>query len=122
FGFHRAAARAARHGSSSMDTLVSIGTLAAWLWSAVVVVAGLDADTYFEVGAAITTLVLLGRYLENRAKRRSSDAVRMLLELGAKEARVLRDGVEALVAAESLVAGDVFVVRPGEKIATDGVV
>jgi P-type Cu+ transporter len=121
-GFHRAALNAARHGSASMDTLISIGTLAAWGWSTVVLVAGLDADTYFEVGAAITTLVLLGRYLEMRAKGRASDAIRRLLQLGAKEALVLRDGEEVLVPIEELRVGDVFAVRPGEKIATDGVV
>ena len=121
-GFHRAAAKSARHLAASMDTLISIGTLAAWLWSAVVLIATLDADTYFEVPAVITTLVLLGRYFEARAKRRSGEAVRKLVELGAKEARLLRDGRELLVPIEQLRAGDVFVVRPGEKLATDGVV
>jgi Cu+-exporting ATPase len=121
-GFHHAAAKSARHLSASMDTLISIGTLAAWLWSAVVLVASLDADTYFEVPAVITTLVLLGRFLEARAKRRSGEAVRKLVELGAKEARLLRDGRELLVPIEELRPGDLFVVRPGEKLATDGVV
>ncbi len=121
-GFHRAALNAARHHSTTMDTLISIGTLAAWLWSTVVLLGGLDADTYFEVATAITTLILLGRYLEARAKRRSSDAIRRLLELGAKEARVLRDGIEVLVPADELRLGDRFVVRPGEKVATDGIV
>jgi P-type Cu+ transporter len=121
-GFHRAALNAARHRSATMDTLISIGTIAAWLWSTVVLVGGLDADTYFEVAAAITTLILLGRYLEARAKRRSGDAIRKLLELGAKEARLLRDGSEVLVPADELQPGDLFVVRPGEKVATDGVV
>jgi Cu+-exporting ATPase len=121
-GFHLAALRSARHGSASMDTLISLGTLAAFGWSAVVLVAGLEADVYFEVAAVITTLILLGRYLEARAKRRSSEAIRRLLELGAKEARVLRDGEEVAVPVEELRVGDVFVVRPGEKVATDGVV
>ena len=121
-GFHRVALRNARHLAASMDTLISIGTLAAWLWSTVVLVASLDADVYFEVAAVVTTLILLGRFLEARAKRRSSEAIRKLLELGAKEARVLRDGVELLVPVAELQAGDLFVVRPGEKIATDGVV
>jgi P-type Cu+ transporter len=121
-GFHRAAARSARHLDATMDTLISIGTLAAWLWSAVVLVASLDADTYFEVPAVITTLVLLGRYFEAGAKRRSGEAVRKLVELGAKEARLLRDGREVLVPIEQLEPGDLFVVRPGEKLATDGVV
>jgi P-type Cu+ transporter len=120
--FHRGAVQSLRHRSASMDTLISLGTLAAWTWSAVVLVAGLDADTYFEVGAVITALVLLGRFLEARARRRSGDAIRALLELGAKEARVLRDGVEVVVPVDRLVVGDRFVVRPGEKIATDGVV
>jgi Cu+-exporting ATPase len=120
--FHRAAIAAARHRASSMDTLVSIGTVAAWTWSTVVLVSGADTDVYFEAAAVITTLILLGRRLEARAKRRSGDALRALLELGAKEARVLRDGGEMLVAVDSLRPGDRFVVRPGEKIATDGIV
>jgi P-type Cu+ transporter len=118
--FHRVALVTARHGGATMDTLISIGTLAAWLWSTVVLVGGIAADTYFEVGAVVTTLIVLGRYLEARAKGRSSEAIRKLLELGAKEARVLRDGTEVLVLASELRVGDVFVVRPGEKIATDG--
>ena len=121
-GFHRAALRSARHLAATMDTLISLGTLAAFVWSAVVLVGGLEADTYFEVAAVITTLILLGRYFEARAKRRSSEAIRMLLEIGAKEARVLRDGSELAVAIEDVVRGDLLVVRPGEKIPTDGVV
>ena len=121
-GFHRAALLNARHLSATMDTLVSIGTLAAWTWSVVALVVLDDADTYFEVAAVITTLILLGRYLEARARRRSSAAIRALLELGAKDARVLRDGVEASVAIEDVQPGDLLVVRPGEKIPTDGVV
>jgi Cu+-exporting ATPase len=121
-GFHRATLLNARHGAATMDTLISVGTLAAWTWSAVVLVGGIDAHTYFEVAAVITTLILLGRWLELRARGRSSEAIRALLELGAKEARVLRDGEEVLVAVEQLAVGDLFVVRPGEKIATDGVV
>jgi Cu+-exporting ATPase len=119
--FHRAAAANARHLAATMDTLISIGTLTAFGWSAVVLLAGLDAETYFEVGAVITTLILLGRFFEARARRRSSEAIRALLELGAKEARVLRDGEEVLVRVEELRVGDRFVVRPGEKIAADGV-
>ena len=119
-GFHAAALQSARHISATMDTLVSIGTLAAWAWSTVVLVAGLEQETYFEVAAVITTLILLGRYLEARAKHRSGDAIRKLLELGAKEAQVLRDGVEIAVPIQEVAVGDLFVVRPGEKIATDG--
>ena len=121
-GFHRAAAKNARHAAATMDTLISMGTLAAWLWSTVVLVGAVGTDTYFEVAAVITTLILLGRYLEARAKSRSSEAIRKLLELGAKEARVLRDGKEVLVPVGELRVGDRFVVRPGEKIATDGIV
>ena len=88
----------------------------------VVLVAGLDADIYFEVAGVITTLILLGRFLEARARRRSGAAIRALLELGAKEARVLRNGEEVLVPVDDVQAGDLFVVRPGEKVATDGVV
>ena len=102
--FHRNALR-----GLSMDTLISLGTLAAWTWSAVVLLGGLAADTYFEVAAAITTLILLGRWLEARAKRRSSDAIRALLSLASEDAAELR-------------VGDEFEVRPGQKIATDGVV
>ena len=120
--FHRAAALNARHLAATMDTLISIGTLAAFLWSAVVLIGGLDGETYFEVAAVITTLILLGRYFEVRARRRSSEAIRKLLELGAKEARVMRDGVEVAVPIDELRVGDVFIVRPGEKVATDGVV
>jgi Cu+-exporting ATPase len=121
-GFHRAALAEARHLAASMDSLISLGTLAAWLWSTVVLLAGLDADTYFEAAAVITTLVLLGRSLEALAKGRASQAIRRLLEVGAREARVLRGGEEVLVPAAELAVGDVFVVRPGEKVATDGVV
>ena len=120
--FHRAAALHARHGAATMDTLISIGTLAALGWSAAVLFLGLDEDTYFEVGGVVTTLILLGRWLESRARRRSGEAVRALLDLGASEARVLRDGLEVVVAADELAVGDRFVVRPGEKLATDGVV
>jgi Cu+-exporting ATPase len=122
FPFHRAAVRNLRHLTATMDTLISIGTLVAWLWSLVVLLAFPDEDTYFEVGAVITTLILLGRYLEARARRRSGAAIRALLELGAKEARVLHDGEEVIVPVADLEPGDRFVVRPGEKIATDGVV
>jgi len=122
WGFHRAAVLNARHGAATMDTLISIGTLAAWGWSVVALVALDDAHTYFEVAAVITTLILVGRYLEARARRRSSAAIRALLELGAKEAHVLRDGAEIAVAIEDVGHGDLLVVRPGEKIPTDGVV
>jgi P-type Cu+ transporter len=120
--FHSAALLNLRHGTATMDTLISLGTLAAWTWSAVVLLAGLDADTYFEVAAVITTLVLVGRFLESRARRRSGQAIRSLLRLGAKHARVLREGTEVLVPVEELHVGERFVVRPGEKVATDGVV
>jgi Cu+-exporting ATPase len=121
-GFHRAALKSARHLEATMDTLISLGTLAAWTWSTVVLVGGIATDTYFEVAAVVTTLILLGRFLEARAKGRSSEAIRKLLELGAKEARVIRDGAEVMLPIASVEPGDVFVVRPGEKIATDGVV
>jgi Cu+-exporting ATPase len=120
--FHRAALLNAGHFTATMDTLVSIGTLAAWGWSVAVLIAGLNADIYFEVAGVITTLILLGRFLEARARRRSGAAIRALLELGAKEALMLRNGAEVLVPVEQLQVDDVFVVRPGEKIATDGVV
>ncbi|HEY6606504.1 MAG TPA: copper-translocating P-type ATPase, partial [Gaiellaceae bacterium] len=122
FSFHRAAVLNARHLTATMDTLISIGTLAAWGWSAVVLLAGINADVYFEVAGVTTTLILLGRYLEASARGRSGAAVRALLEHGAKDARVLRDGGEVLMPIEEVRVGDRFVVRPGEKVATDGVV
>jgi Cu+-exporting ATPase len=120
YGFHRAAALNARHLTATMDTLISIGTLAAWAWSVVALLFLEDAHTYFEVAAVITTLILVGRYLEARARRRSSAAIRALLELGAKEARLLRDGEELSVPIGDVGRGDLVVVRPGEKIPTDG--
>ena len=120
--FHRAAAMNARHGAATMDTLISVATLAAWVWSTLVLLAGISASVYFDTAGAITALILLGRFFEARAKRRSGEAIRKLLELGSKDARVLRDGVEVLVPAEALGVGELFVVRPGEKVATDGVV
>jgi Cu+-exporting ATPase len=120
--FHRTALQNARHGAATMDTLVSVGTLAAWLWSTVVLLGRLQADVYFEVAGVITTLILLGRFLEARARRSSGAAIRTLLELGAKEARLLRNGEEVLIPVNALRVGDLFVVRPGEKIATDAVV
>jgi Cu+-exporting ATPase len=120
--FHRATVANARHGAATMDTLISLGTLSAWTWSAVVLLGGIDADVYFEVAAVITTLILLGRHLETRAKRRSGSAIRALLALGAKQARLLRGGSEVSVPVAELRVGDLFVVRPGEKIATDGIV
>ncbi|HET9213831.1 MAG TPA: heavy metal translocating P-type ATPase [Gaiellaceae bacterium] len=120
--FHRAALASARHRAATMDTLISLGTTAAYLWSLAALFALEDAELYFEVTGVVTTLILLGRWLEARARRRSGAALRALLELGAKEAHVLRDGVETAVPVEELAVGDLFVVRPGEKVATDGVV
>jgi Cu+-exporting ATPase len=125
YPFHRAALRGVRHGASTMDTLVSLGTLAAYLWSATAVLRG-AGEVYFEVVAAVTVFLLAGRYAEARAKRASGAALRSLLSLGAKDAVVLRDGAdgqqEHSVPISELQVGDVFVVRPGERVATDGVV
>ncbi|NYJ03782.1 heavy metal translocating P-type ATPase [Petropleomorpha daqingensis] len=118
--FHRATWTNLRHGAATMDTLVSLGTLAAYFWSLVVLVAGTDAELYFEAAAVVTTFLLAGRWLEARAKRRAGAALRALLELGAKEVSVLRDGAEVRVPVGQLAVGDLFVVRPGEKIAADG--
>ena len=118
---HRAAATNLRHGAATMDTLISLGTLAALGWSVVALLRG-QGMTYLEVGAGVTAFVLLGRWLEARSKRRAGAALTALLDLGAKEASVLRDGGEVRVPAASLQVGDRFVVRPGETIATDGVV
>ena len=120
WGFHRAALRNLRHRAATMDTLVSLGTTAAWVWSAVVLVAGVEGGhVYFETGTVIVALVLLGKWLEARATRRSGEAVRALARLGASTA-LLVDGTE--IPAERLGMGMRFIVRPGERIATDGVV
>ncbi|RYF60251.1 MAG: copper-translocating P-type ATPase [Comamonadaceae bacterium] len=139
--FHKAAFTNLRHGTSTMDTLISMGTLAALGWSLYALfwgTAGMTGMThpfeltisrsdgagniYLEAAAGVTTFILAGRYFEARSKRRAGAALRALLELGAKEVSVLRDGVEQRIAIDQLAVGDEFVVRPGEKIATDGVV
>ncbi len=120
--FHAATVKNLRHGATTMDTLVSIGVLAAFGWSAYVVVSGSAGHVYLETAAVVTTFLLLGRYLEARAKRQAGAALRALLELGARDVAVLRDGVETRLPVEALEVGTVFVVRPGEKVATDGVV
>ena len=126
YPFHSAALNSARHGASTMDTLVSLGTLSAYLWSAFVVFTGAathgHGHVYFEVAAVVTVFLLAGRFAEARAKRSAGSALRALLALGAKEATVLRDGTEVRIPADELVVGDVIVVRPGERVATDGVV
>ncbi|MFM9492959.1 heavy metal translocating P-type ATPase [Streptomyces galilaeus] len=141
FPFHRAAWTNARHGAATMDTLVSIGTLAAlgWsLWALFLGDAGMpgmrhgfeftisrsdgSSSIYLEAAAGVTTFILAGRYLEARSKRKAGAALRALLELGAKEVAVLRGGVEVRIPVAQLAVGDRFVVRPGEKIATDGTV
>jgi P-type Cu+ transporter len=119
--FHRAAAINARHGAATMDTLVSGGVTAAYLWSLYALVKG-TGDTYLEVASGVTALILLGRYFEGRARRRSGDALRALLTLGAKDAAVLKDGTETRIPVDQLAVGDEIVVRPGEKIAADGIV
>ncbi|MGW1201595.1 heavy metal translocating P-type ATPase [Streptomyces cyaneofuscatus] len=137
--FNRATWTNLRHGAATMDTLVSMGTLAAFGWSLWALFLGdagmpgmrhgfdltvsrADASStiYLEVAAGVITFILLGRYLEARAKRRSGAALRALMHLGAKDVAVLRGGTEVRVPADRLVIGDRFVVRPGEKIATDG--
>ena len=126
YPFHKAAVNAALHRTSTMDTLVSIGTLSAYIWSAIVVVGGQaghgHGHVYFEVAAAVTVFLLAGRYSEAKAKRSAGAALRALLSLGAKDATVLRGGEEVRIPAGELAVGDVIVVRPGERVATDGVV
>ncbi|MEU6643941.1 heavy metal translocating P-type ATPase [Saccharomonospora sp. NPDC046836] len=139
--FHKAAWANLRHGAATMDTLISMGTLAALLWSLYALLFGTagtpgmthpfeltiermsgDGNIYLEVAAGVTTFILAGRYFEARSKRRAGAALRALLELGAKDVGVLRDGREQRIPVEQLAVGDLFVVRPGEKIATDGVI
>jgi len=139
--FHRAALTNLRHRATTMDTLISLGVLAAFGWSVYALFVGGAGERgmtmpftlvpsqgggadeiYLEVAAGVTLFILAGRYFEARAKRRSGAALRALLELGAKDVAVLRGGVELRVPVEQLAVGDEFVVRPGEKVATDGVV
>jgi Cu+-exporting ATPase len=138
--FHRAALVSARHGTATMDTLISVGVTAAYLWSVYALFFGAAGRAgtqmsfawlargsgtgaiYLDVAAGVTVFILLGRYLEARAKRRSGAALRALLSLGARDAAVLRDGHEVRIPVAQLAAGEEFVVRPGETIATDGVV
>lgn len=139
--FHKAAFANLRHGAATMDTLISVGTSAAFLWSLYALFLGTagvpgmthafeftiapgdgSANIYLEVAAGVTTFVLAGRYFEKRSKRQAGAAMRALLELGAKDVAVLRNGVETRIPTEDLAAGDEFIVRPGEKIATDGVI
>ena len=138
--FHAAAWANLKHGAATMDTLVSVGTLSAFLWSLYALFLGTAGEPgmrhpfeltvtrsdgagniYLEVAAGVTLFVLAGRYFENRSKRRAGAALRALLQLGAKDVAVLRpDGIETRVPIDQLAVGDEFVVRPGEKIATDG--
>ncbi len=139
--FHQAAWTNLRHAAATMDTLISVGTLAAFGWSLYALFFGNagelsmrhgfsiapergmgSSQIYLEVAAGVTVFILAGRYFEARAKRRSGAALKALLELGAKDVAVLRDGAETRIPVDQLVVGDRFVVRPGEKIATDGVV
>jgi P-type Cu+ transporter len=119
--FHRGAFQSLRHRSATMDTLISLGVAASYLWSLVALAVN-RADTYFEIAAGVTALILLGRYLEARARRQSGAALRSLLELGAKDVSVIVDGQEKRIPIAHLRVGDRFVARPGEKIATDGTV
>jgi heavy metal translocating P-type ATPase len=116
--FHRAAAVRLRSFSANMDTLVSMGTLAAYGYSVWAFFAG--EHLFFETAAVIITLILLGRFFESRSKGRASSAITRLLELGAKEARVIREGHEVTIPVHQVVPGDRLVVRPGEKVPTDG--
>ncbi|MEV0091666.1 heavy metal translocating P-type ATPase [Streptomyces sp. NPDC050738] len=118
--FHRAAWTNLRHGAATMDTLVSVGTLAAFSWSLWALFISGSMDIYLEVASGVVTFILLGRYLEARSKRKAGAALRSLLELGAKDVAVLHGSTEVRIPAGRLSVGDRFVVRPGEKIATDG--
>jgi Cu+-exporting ATPase len=121
--FHRVTIANLRHGAATMDTLVSVGVLASYLWSAYQVIAGgAHHDLYLEVAAVVTTFILAGRYFEARAKKQSGAALRALLDMGAKDVAVLRGDGEVRIPVDRLMVGDVFVVRPGEKVAADGVV
>jgi P-type Cu+ transporter len=119
--FHRAAIQNLKHAAATMDTLISLGVCASYLWSVVALATG-RPDTYLEVASGVTTLILLGRYLEAKARRQSGAALKSLLEFGAKDVALIVDGRERRIPVSQLAKGDEFVVRPGEKIATDGAV
>jgi heavy metal translocating P-type ATPase len=112
----------AKHASTNMDTLVALGTLAAYGFSVYQLLSGAYADLYFETAGIIITLLLLGKFFEHRSKSRASQAIKSLMEIGAKEANVLRDGAEVSVPVGEVRPGELLRVRPGEKIPTDGVV
>lgn len=127
--FYRGAYLTAKHGTTDMNTLVAVGTTAAYLYSIAVTFApelfeaqGIMPAVYYDTSATIITLILFGRYLEAKAKGRASDAIKKLLGLQAKTGRVVRDGQEVDIAIDAIVAGDIVLVRPGEKIPVDGVV
>ena len=127
--FYRAAWRAARHGTTNMDTLVAVGTTAAWsysvfvtLWPEVVNAAGIEPVSYFDSSTIIIGLVLLGRWLEARAKGRTTGAIRRLVGLSPTTARLVEDGIDREVALETVVPGDLLRVRPGDKVPVDGLV
>ncbi|MCW2593170.1 MAG: copper-translocating P-type ATPase [Mycobacterium sp.] len=120
--FHRATLTNLRHGAATMDTLISVGVGAAYAWSVWELLTGASQHLYFEVAAVVTSFVLAGRYLEARAKTQSGAALRALLDMGAKDVAVVRGDNETRIPISELAVGDVFVVRPGEKVATDGVI
>jgi len=120
--FHWGALRQARHFSANMDTLVSLGTTAAFAWSVAAVLAGKSDQVYFDSAAVIVMLILVGKVLENRAKRRASAAIQALMDLQPPTARVERDGTILELPVAEVSVGDVVVVRPGEKIPVDGTV
>jgi Cu+-exporting ATPase len=126
YPFHWSAVINARHGAATMDTLVSIGVGAAYLWSTVQLLrlgwGHAQHGVYFEVATVVTTFILAGHFLEANAKRQATAALRALADLGAKEVTVLRDGIEQAIPLDQLHVADEFVIRPGEKVATDGVV
>lgn len=126
-GIHKATVKALRHGRADMNTLITMGTLAAYvysvaatLWPAAFTRAGAEPQVYYEVAAMVIVLIILGRYLEEKAKGRASEALRKLVHMQPRTARILRDGAEVEVQQSALHKGDVIVVRPGERIATDG--
>ncbi|MFH0863049.1 MAG: heavy metal translocating P-type ATPase [Candidatus Altiarchaeota archaeon] len=120
--FYRGAWAAAQNRTSNMDTLVAVGTSAAYIYSVAIMLTKPMADQYFETSAVLITFVLAGKYLEMSAKGRTGEAIRKLMDLRPKTATVVRDGVEAVVPVDSVRAGDIVVVKPGEKVPVDGII
>lgn len=122
FQFHKGMLGQLKHFRANMDTLVSLGTISAFAFSAYGMWAGMEETSYFETGAVITALILLGKYFEAKSRGQASEAIMKLMQLGAKEARVMKNGIEQMIPIDQVVLGDILLIKPGEKIPVDAIV